>query len=63
MGEETARDLAMHFGTLEKLLSSAKSDLAEIDNIENIGPAVLKSVQDFFNDKNNLNFIEKLKKN
>jgi len=63
VGEETARDLASNFGTLEKLISSARQDLAEIDRIENIGPAVSKSVYDFFHDKNNLNFIEKLRKN
>jgi DNA ligase (NAD+) len=63
VGEETARDLAIHFGTLEKLIFSAKSDLVEIDSIENIGPAVLKSVSDFFNDQNNLNFMKKLQKN
>jgi len=48
---------------LEKLIFSARQDLAEIDRIENIGPAVSKSVYDFFHDKNNLNFIEKLRKN
>jgi len=69
VGEETARDLALHFGTLEKLISasSARGVLAElaeeVDSIENIGPAVSKSVYDFFNDKNNLNFIKKLDKN
>ena len=71
VGEETARDLAIHFGALEKLISSAKSNLSEIDSIENIGPAVSKSLQDFFQDKparqlaggNNLNFIKKLEKN
>lgn len=63
VGEETARDLAEHFGTLEKLINSARQDLAEIDSIENIGPAVSKSLSDFFNDKNNLNFIKKLEKN
>ena len=63
VGEETARDLATHFGTLEKLISSARTTLAELDSIENIGPAVLKSVSDFFHDKNNLNFIKKLEKN
>ena len=62
VGEETARDLAFHFGTLEKLISSTKNDSAEIDNIENIGPAVSKSINNFFNDKNNLNFIKKLEK-
>ena len=63
VGEETARDLALHFRTLEKVILSARQGLAEIDSIENIGPAVSKSMCDFFNDKNNLNFIEKLEKN
>ncbi len=63
VGEETARDLALNFGTLEKLMLSARKDLAEIDSIENIGPAVSKSLHDFFHDKNNLNFIKKLEKN
>jgi DNA ligase (NAD+) len=63
VGEETARDLALYFGTLEKLILSARQDLAELDNIENIGSAVSKSVSVFFNDKNNLNFIKKLEKN
>jgi len=63
VGEETARDLAVNFGTLEKLISSARKDLAEISSIENIGPAVSKSLCNFFKDKNNLNFIKKLEKN
>ena len=63
IGQETARDLAIHFGSLEKLISSARQDLAEIDSIENIGPAVSKSLRDFFNDKHNLDFIEKLQDN
>lgn len=68
VGEETARDLALHFSALEKLISasSAKGVLAEIDSIDsinNIGPAVSKSVSDFFNNKNNLDFIKKLQKN
>ncbi|MFZ2072503.1 MAG: helix-hairpin-helix domain-containing protein, partial [Minisyncoccia bacterium] len=60
VGEETARDLATTFGTLDKLIK-ASSD--EINEIENIGPAVSKSLYEFFHDKNNLNFIEKLQKN
>jgi len=63
VGEETARDLAEHFGTLEKLTSCVRQDLTQIDSIENIGPAVSKSLSDFFRDKNNLNFIKKLEKN
>ena len=60
VGEETARDLAIHFGALEKVMSA---DIEEIDHIENIGPAVSKSLREFFADKNNLNFIKKLEKN
>lgn len=63
VGEETARDLATYFGTLDKLISAASYNLNEIDNIENIGPAVLESVSQFFQDKNNLNFIKKLENN
>lgn len=60
VGEETARDLAMNFGTLDKL---SKAKIEEINNIENIGPAVSKSVFDYFQDKRNMFFIEKLLKN
>jgi DNA ligase (NAD+) len=60
VGEETARDLAENFHTLSNLMSVAETNIAEIDSIENIGPAVSKSLHDFFRDKNNLNFIKKL---
>src|SRR3989344_3619456 len=63
VGEETARDLALHFGTLEKVILRAKQDQGAVDSIENIGPAVSKSIHEFFHDKNNLKFIEKLVKN
>ncbi len=63
VGEETARDLANNFNTLDNLITCVRQDLAQVDNIDNIGPAVLKSLQEFFIDKNNLHFIEKLKKN
>jgi DNA ligase (NAD+) len=63
VGEETARDLAAHFGSLEKLINSARQGLAEVSKIENIGPAVSISINNFFRDKNNLAFIEKLKRN
>jgi DNA ligase (NAD+) len=63
VGEETARDLATHFGTLEKIILTARQNLPEIDSIENIGEAVSKSLYDFFHDEKNLNFIKKLEKN
>jgi DNA ligase (NAD+) len=63
VGEETARDLANNFGTLENLINLVKKDLAEINAIENIGPAVSKSLHEYFTDNSNIIFIEKLKKN
>ena len=60
VGEETARDLALHFGTLKNL---EKAEIEEINGIENIGPAVSQSVYAFFRDKTNLNFIKKLEDN
>ncbi len=63
VGEETARDLAQNFGTLDKMMHAVEKNVEEIDSIENIGPAVLKSLHEFFTDKNNLHFLEKLKKN
>jgi len=60
VGEETARDLAVNFGTLDKL---AKAGIEKINEIENIGPAVSESVYDYFRNKNNLLFIKKLLKN
>jgi DNA ligase (NAD+) len=60
VGEETARELASTFGTLEKLLSAT---IEEINDIENVGSAVSKSVHEFFIDKKNIHFLEKLKTN
>ncbi len=60
IGEQTSEDLAKHFKTLEKLKSIS---LEEINNIENIGPVVSKSVFEYFRNKDNLKFIEKLFKN
>ena len=59
IGEETARDLATHFGFLKKI-KNAK--LEDFDSILNIGPVVAKSVFEWFNNKENLKFLEKLEK-
>jgi DNA ligase (NAD+) len=60
VGEQTAIDLAEYFHTLDKLMNAK---LKEINHIENIGPVVAKSIYEFLKDKNNLHFIEKLKRN
>jgi DNA ligase (NAD+) len=60
VGEQTARDLADNFLTLNKLI---KSNVEEINNIANIGPVVSQSIVSYFKDKSNINFIDKLIKN
>ncbi len=59
VGEQTAINLAQHFNSLEKLKNVSLSVLEEI---KDIGPIVAKSIYDFFQNKQNLNFIEKLGK-
>ncbi len=60
IGEETSRDLAEHFRGLDALLKASAGDVNEIPDI---GPVVSKSVQDFFQQKENIRFIDKLLKN
>ncbi len=60
VGEQTAEDLAEHFGSLKKLMDAP---LDEINFIENIGDVVAQSVYGYFRRKENLKFIGKLIKN
>jgi len=60
VGEETAKDVANHFGTLAKVM---KADAEEINTIENIGPVVSESIATFFKQKENIKFVEKLLEN
>jgi DNA ligase (NAD+) len=57
VGEQTAEDLAEHFGSLDRLMFAGLDD---INFIENIGPVVAQSVYDYFRHKENLKFIDKL---
>ena len=57
VGEESAFDLAAHFGSIENL---KKASLEEIDSIPDIGEIVAQSIYDWFQDKNNLEFLERL---
>lgn len=60
VGEQTAKDIANHFLNLDKIIN-AKSE--EINAIPNIGPVVSDSIYEYFHNKTNLGFIQKLFKN
>lgn len=57
VGEATARLLAEHFSTLDRLKAATPEALAEIDNI---GPVAARNIHDFFQAPHNLAIIEHL---
>ena len=57
VGTETARDIALHFGSFEKFWN-AKGE--EFDSIPNIGPAVVESIVTYRNKQSSQNLIKKL---
>jgi len=59
VGERTAQALASHFKDLDAL---AKASLEELTQIEDVGPKVAESVAFFFNQFENIELINKLKK-
>ena len=57
VGEETARDLAQHFKTIDKL---AKATYEELEVILGVGPIVAQAIVDWFGDKTNRKTFENL---
>ncbi len=58
VGEHTARVLAEHFGSIERLADATEEELIEI---KDIGPEVAGSIVSFFRQEQNIKVIEKLK--
>lgn len=57
IGEETARLLARHFSTLQRIRDASFTDFETLDGI---GPIVAESLRDWFADKNNITQLEAL---
>ncbi len=60
VGEETARDLAKNFDTIEKI-KNAKLD--ELQKINGVGDIVGESIYKWFSEKENIKLVERLFKN
>ncbi len=58
VGEQIGKILAQQFGSIERLMSAMEEDLQAIDTI---GPEIARSVVQFFNQKNNIKEIERLR--
>jgi DNA ligase (NAD+) len=59
VGEETARDIALHFGSIEKIRNASVEELEAIDGV---GGVVAKAVHDWFKDRSNSAFVDRLLK-
>jgi len=57
VGEATAKALADHFGTLEKIVDASEEALQEV---RDVGPEVAKSIHTFFAEKQNRKLVRKL---
>lgn len=57
VGEETARDLAAHFGTIQKLRSAAIEDLLQVYGIGNV---VAEATHAWFAQKRNAAYLDRL---
>jgi DNA ligase (NAD+) len=58
-GEETARLIANHFGSFQKIKETTAKELSKV---EGIGDIVARSISEWFGDKQNKRLIEKLLK-
>ena len=57
VGEETARDLAESFGSIDKFL---KAGTEELSSVEGVGEIVARSINKFFSEERNRNLVKEL---
>ena len=58
VGEATAKDLAQHFGSLDRLIAATEDDLRAV---RDVGPIVAQSILQFFAEPHNLDVVNKLR--
>ena len=58
VGEATAKDLAQHFGSLDKLIAASEADLLAV---RDVGPIVAQSIIQFFAEPHNLDVVNTLR--
>jgi len=58
IGETTAKDLARHFGKLDRIIEATEAQLLEVNDV---GPVVAHSVRSFFDQPHHREIIEQLR--
>jgi DNA ligase (NAD+) len=58
VGESTARDLARHFGSLDRIMDAPEAELLQVPDV---GPIVAHSIHSFFLQRHNREVVERLR--
>ena len=58
VGETTAKDLARHFGALDRIMDASVEQLLEVDDV---GPIVAQSIRTFFDEPHNREVVGQLR--
>jgi len=58
VGETTAKDLARHFGSLDRVLTATVEQLLQVNDV---GPVVASSLRSFFDQPHNVEVVEQLR--
>ncbi len=58
VGEATAKDLARHFGALDRVMEASVEQLLEVNDV---GPVVAQSIRTFFDQPHNREVVEQLR--
>ncbi len=58
VGEATAKDLARHFGSLDRIMDASVEQLLEV---RDVGPVVAQSIRTFFDQPHNREVVEQLR--
>lgn len=58
VGEATARDLARHFGSLDRIMLASLDELLQVPDV---GPVVARSIRTFFDQDHNREVVEQLR--
>ncbi|MCW5610609.1 MAG: NAD-dependent DNA ligase LigA [Rubrivivax sp.] len=58
VGETTAKDLARHFGSLDRLIAASEDELLQV---RDVGPVVARSIRTFFDQPHNVEVVEQLR--
>ena len=58
VGETTAKDLAKHFGAMERLMDATLDQLLAVNDV---GPVVAQSIRTFFEQKHNCEVVDQLR--